>query len=559
MKKIMIKFLFWAMISGTITSTFAQGVQPLRVEIEAKKSSDDYNVVPVGKDGVILFYESYEKEKGDKIWVFTKYNTELKEDWNEEVPVQKSLDFIKYYIDDEKMLYVLLGNMHYVAGQSSELISNNASGTFQIVSIDISNGNSNIINSKFPGSLYIRDFKVINDKASIFCMTSPTKGDACMQMFLTCTCIPAFTGLTVFKFHSLIMNVNLNNGTFTTIPIKYEGNTLLLDSDIMKDTNTFYKVFVKNKPNVKTTSNYLIDYSGNGDLIKTSKIKSGSGKLLRTFKYQNLGSEESVIIGTYDTEKKKGFTFNPANNESMGLNSVSEGIYFTKMKGEEQKFIKFYPFSKMENFFKYLKNKTANKVKEKVKKTEKKGKELNVNYNLLVHKIIEKNGQYILIGEAYYPEYRKDSYKTITRDASGVQTGSTTTYTYVFIGYRFTHAVIAAFDSEGNKLWDNSFAIQDILTFNLKEKVKVMFDGDDIILTYSYGGYIKSQIIQGDKIVQGKEDTKIETSLEGDKVKQNWNSDMDFWYDNYFLSWGYQKIKNKGKRTVFYFNKIGLQ
>ncbi|MFA4851749.1 MAG: hypothetical protein WC599_04445 [Bacteroidales bacterium] len=559
MKKIMIMLLFWAMISGTITSTFAQGVQPLRVEIEAKKGSDDYNVVPVGKDGVILFYESNEKEKGNKIWVFTKYNTGLKEDWNEEVPVQKSLNFIKYYIDDEKkMLYVLLGNMHYVAGQSSELTSNNASGTFQIVSIDISNGNSNIINSKFPGSLYIRDLKVINDKASIFCMTSPTRGDACMQMFLTCTCIPAFTGLTVFKFHSLIMNVNLNDGTFTTIPIKYEGNTLLLNSELVQDKSTYYKVFVKNKPNAKTTSNYLIDYSGNGDLIKKSKIKSGSNKLLRTFKYQNLGSDESIIIGTYDTEKKKGFTFNPANNESMGLNSVSEGIYFTKMKGEDQEFIKFYPFSKMENFFNYLKSKTANKVKEKVKKAEKKGKKLNVNYNLLVHKIIEKNGQYILIGDAYYPEYRREC-TTITTTSSTGAVSTSTSCRDIFIGYRFTHAVVAAFDKEGNKLWDNSFAIQDVLTYNLKEKVKVMFDGDNIVLTYSHDGYLKSQIIKGNEIVQSKEETKIETLNEGDKVKQNWSSDMDFWYDNYFLSWGYQKIKNKGKRTVFYFNKIGLQ
>ena len=172
-----------------------------------------------------------------------------------------------------------------------------------------------------------------------------------------------------------------------------------------------------------------------------------------------------------------------------------------------------------------------------------------------------------MIGEAYYPEYEKIATTTTTTTNMGngmTSTRTHTSYTYHFIGYRYTHAVIAVFDKNGEMLWDNCFEIGDVLTYNLREKVKVMNDGDNIVLAYSEGGYIKYKIIKDNEVVQGKDEVKIETLKEDDNVKRNSNSDLDFWYDNYFLVWGFQKIKNdnkesKGKRTVFYFNKIGLQ
>jgi hypothetical protein len=64
-------------------------------------------------------------------------------------------------------------------------------------------------------------------------------------------------------------------------------------------------------------------------------------------------------------------------------------------------------------------------------------------------------------------------------------------------------------------------------------------------------------------VIEGKQYTPIETNYNNDKLISDYNSDMEYWYGNYFISYGYQKIKNvvqnKGKRTVFYFNKIGFQ
>ena len=280
--------------------------------------------------------------------------------------------------------------------------------------------------------------------------------------------------------------------------------------------------------------------------------------MISSAKYEKISDNEAVMIGTYDNQFISGFLLNPASSDATGMATNSEGIYFSKFNAGKQDTIKFYPFSKFENFLSYMNPGEARQTMRRKKRAEKRGEDLDVNYNILTHDIIKRNNEYLLIGEAYYPEFQTQCYTTYAANGFPIQHCTT-----VFVGYRYTHAIIADFNKDGELLWDNCFPIQDILTLNLKERVKVMAGDNDIVLAYSYGGYIKSQIIEGDKVVQGKEENKIETAYENDQVKEDWSSDMDFWYDNYFLTWGYEKIKNdqanKGKRTVFYFNKIGLE
>jgi hypothetical protein len=193
----------------------------------------------------------------------------------------------------------------------------------------------------------------------------------------------------------------------------------------------------------------------------------------------------------------------------------------------------------------------------KEKKLEAKGKELSFNYQLLVHNIIKKDSTYIMIAEAYYPEYHTVTY---TSWENGIPTTNTVSY---FDGYLYTNALVACFDEQGELLWDNSFEIMNILTYDLHERVKVLLDGDDIILTYSNAGNVASKIIRNNEVIEGKQETKIETYYDNDKVLNDYSSDMEYWYGNYFISYGYEKIKNntqdKSKRTVFYFNKMGFQ
>ena len=260
---------------------------------------------------------------------------------------------------------------------------------------------------------------------------------------------------------------------------------------------------------------YINDYTEDGQLIKTTTLNPTIGKMVSSAKYEKIGNDEAVMIGTYDSQFITGLVLNPASSDATGMTNNSQGIYFSKFHGGQQDTMKFYPFSKFENFLSYMDEGDLKQAMKRKSRADRRGEEMDVNYNILTHDIIKRNDEYILIGEAYYPEFRTQCYTTYT--SSGFPITNCTT---VFIGYRYTHAIIADFDKEGELLWDNCFPIQDILTFNLKERVKVMTSENDIVLAYSYGGYIKSQIIEGDKVVQGKEENKIETAYENDQVKE---------------------------------------
>jgi hypothetical protein len=84
-----------------------------------------------------------------------------------------------------------------------------------------------------------------------------------------------------------------------------------------------------------------------------------------------------------------------------------------------------------------------------------------------------------------------------------------------------------------------------------------------MVLAFNRQGKIGAKIIKGNDVIEGLDYFPIETSYNNDKIMEDTKSNMVHWYGNYFLTYGFQTIRNntfntKNKRTVFYFNKIGF-
>ena len=129
-----------------------------------------------------------------------------------------------------------------------------------------------------------------------------------------------------------------------------------------------------------------------------------------------------------------------------------------------------------------------------------------------------------------------------------------------FDGFKYTHAVVAGFDQKGNMLWDNSFSFENVKSMNLKEKVKINVQNDEITLVYSNKGKLASKIVKGTEVIEGTKTIDIDTQRDGDKVRDTETDDIEYWHQNFYLAWGYQKIANRndGTRRVFYLNKIAF-
>ena len=542
MKRIL---LFIAIIYLPGIVIFGQEVdKPMRREIEVHSEADTYQLLPFGRNGILLFYKSWHQGDAKARWQFSLYDVNFRDCWTSSVEINRYYE-LRLYDKNDHTLWLFL----------QKAVNKRQKDEFIILTVDIAAGTIRTLPGKSPARTDITAFSVMDNQAYCGGVTLPSKGAAAGQVFFTLTLVPLFSGYTLLKYHPSFFRVDLNNGSIICMPEKYNGSAWVDDME----TDTLRKrilLSVKNHIPRKRNYMFLNQYDSEGKLLDSVMLKTESpGRKLNSAKLLRASDSVQVVIGTYNN-KTRGYDANASNN---AFRESSNGFFFARINNGKQDVIRFYNFSGLKSFYQTLSDKNAVRVKKKAIRMNARGREMAFDYQVLLHDIILYNDQLIAIAELYYPEYHNVTYTTY--DAYGRPI--TSTYT-VFDGYRYTNAIITAFDTEGRLLWDNSFEIWNILSYSLSERVNTLFDGEDIVLTYSSDGEIASKIISGGTVTVDKDYTPIRTNYRNDKLVSDYNSDMEYWYDNYFISYGYQKIKNtseggKSRRTVFYFNKIAFR
>ncbi len=497
--------------------TYSQSGKLLRVEINTRLEYEIFKLVPCGESGLLLFYESTEQAYEDsKNWYFTFYNPNLKEKWTKVVPIVNNLKFKKFVIDDN-FVYMYFLNTGKI---KSEMFN------FQIIKLSIDTEKFYAVSGVIPDKSELVDFKVHKQTA--------------------------FIGLNLRKNQVQINAVNTITGKNTLLPIELNGENLLEDIFIDALDNSVLAV-INNYISKRYNSLYIIKYDFNGNKISTVEVKTENKENeLNSAKLLSVNKDEKIIIGTYN--KSTGKTTELKEN----IETVSTGYYFTKIVNEKQKFINYFNFLNFKNFYSALGGREIYKIKKKAEKKKIASKDYSLNYRLLLHDIIQHDGKYILLSEAYYPEYH--TVTNMVYDYYGRPIPQSYT---VFDGYKFFNAIIAGFDEEGKLLWDNGFEIWNILTFYLKKHIIYYFDKNDMILAYNSEGKIASKIFENGEVVGDREYSEIDSMYPKDKIIDDENSNIIHWYNNYFICYGNQEIKNNSlpklnKRTVFYMNKVAF-
>jgi len=91
-------------------------------------------------------------------------------------------------------------------------------------------------------------------------------------------------------------------------------------------------------------------------------------------------------------------------------------------------------------------------------------------------------------------------------------------------------------------------------SINRQEKVRVVKQGDQLAIYNNYKGRIRQTIIRPDGITELKPQLDITPLVADNRIQEALTDDVRFWYDRFFLAWGYQKTE--GRKTVYYLNKI---
>ncbi|MEO9964614.1 MAG: hypothetical protein ABJF11_02425 [Reichenbachiella sp.] len=483
-------------------------VQPKRIEFEVGNRDEDFIIISAKENGLLVVKETRNRTESGFVWELYLVDSLLNVVWEKAISVNYGAIFMGYDYSDEGF-FLLYGKSQY---KLDDMI------VYQM-NLQGDEIYSHAVSLALP--LELSHFEVVSNTL-------------------------IFGGYS--NMRPVISVIDLDDPKPKVMPGIYNNNSSIIDVRTDKRTNNFTVVMSERGQNKQVTVS-LKTFTEKGELVHTEGITTDYEKSLLDGVSTSFDNGTQYIAGTYSKRKSE----------------FSRGLYLAKLNLGKQEFVKFHEYSDLDNFFSYMKAKREERIKEKIERKKVKGQKAKFNYRLLVNDIIESDDEYILIGEAYYPKY--SNYGSSNFYASNSFGGNDGFSNPNFIGYKYTHAVVVGFSKSGELLWDNSFEINDLLSYSLKENVQISVEKDRIVLLYVYENVIRSKIIQNDEIIEGKSFDPIELHFKSDEVRDN-NKEMEGlekWFNGNFYTFGIQNIKNlkdkdvKLNRRVFYINKVQYQ
>lgn len=519
--------------------TFAQVATRLEIPSDNLESF----TIPCGNKGVIVLTQLSKSEFNVR-----SFSTNLEQKWTKNGTVENSLDFVTHSFDGEFV---------------SLLFSRFKSNSYLVFKINVSTGKMDKYQIYSVGRMEISNFKVLNQ--SIF-----------------------IAG--IVDSQPLILFTNLRAKQTKILPSVVKGQAEIQSMDldtVQQQINITYTIGNKAK-------NYQLlikSFDEDGNLIGQIIMNPSDEFAIMNAKVNQINDSLQVVVGTYGHKNTIGSSKGPS----------SQGMYFNSFMDGELINSKFYSFTKFNNFFNFLSQKQKERQEKKIKDKEQKGEDLRLDYRLLMHEIIKNGENYIVVAEAFYPDYKYNSfnpYGGMYGGFSPLNSGFYSPWSSIYNPYRwgygnyglyspfsnyyspwgyrgynyygnqqqfdgwiYTHAIVAEFDHNGNLMWDHCIDLNDIKEGKLTQKIKTSVNNDQIILSYAKNNQIISKTIREKGSVESEQVQDIETENEGDKIRRSAKNDLNFWYDNFFLAHGYQSISNEqeGKRSVYYLNKIQLK
>lgn len=503
-----------------------------RVELPLPGESESYYTVPLGSKGVALISKP-EKKK----YRIEKFNTNLEPEWSTEGDIVSNLDFVASSYDG--MSVYLLFNRY----KSSE---------YQVVKASAGPGFVENFLFRTIDRFQITDFKTLG--------------------------YSAFMAGTI-RDEPVLIQTNLQGGQSKVLPTAIKG-TLSIQS---VEVDTAFQVVnvsmvVKQGRSVRIV---VRTYNEAGQLVSELGPEPKDGLSLLNGRLQILNESEKLLIGTYGHSER----------QNTG-SAASQGLYIAKYVHDEEQFTQYHSFTDFAHFFDYMSERQLEKMERKIQKKKDDGQDLKLNYRLLVHDIIPSENQYLVVAEAFYPEYKYNNNLYGARSywgnpwmfGSGFGYGLYNPYFFnpyygagrlyggnqnqVFDGFVYTHAIVAGIDHSGKLLWDNSVVFDNVKSNELREKVTATpKPNGETQIVYGNKGTVWTKTVKKDKTIVEDTHVALPTELEGDKVRSTTTDEVCHWFGAYYLAWGQQRISNahagdvatRGRRNIFYLNKLSFK
>lgn len=512
---LVISILVLLLFQGTTPDALAQRKNPLRVELNANLDMEDYNLVPCRENGLLVFFESNTRGSGidTKVWHFAFYSKNFQQEWLADTALITGMKF-RSFAHDSKQTFLLFTDADR---QKSEY-------NIQILKVDYSKNIFETIEIRGPEKSEPGHFSIHGEKA--------------------------FVALNNTNYDPSLLIIDLSTGDVKQVKPGLEGLNIIQQLKYDSTSHLSYLV-LDNYLNKKQNEIKILQIDGSGNIRSTFSIKTAiDKKVISEARIADIHADTLIVLGTYSN-----FAIRIGEKEDES-GPETAGYFITRFEGEKEVFINYYNFLEFEEMFRSLSSKTLADLRRKAEKQKSRGEEYSLDYTLLLHDVIAFKGNYILLSEAYYPEYR-----TVTNmyyDYYGRPIPQTYT---VFDGYKYISGIAASFTSGGEMVWSDGIEMRDIITFSLSRYLESYVNRDELALFYTSQNKLYYRIT-GNVTGNPLQNITIENKYKGDKVMEDLGSRIIHWYGNYFICYGYQEIRNNrisgGGRTVYYFNKLAF-
>ncbi|MTI22120.1 hypothetical protein E1176_13905 [Fulvivirga sp. RKSG066] len=500
------RLLVFVFLSLSI-SGFSQILQPDRHEIVLANDEKSYEVIACEKQGVMLWRTlNIPKVTDSLVFEVAVLDTTFSQVWQNRFLFNASLRFMAQKYHDGKA-YLLFRN---ITSKTRNL---------RLIELEVRSGTvrEHIIKNIIPFSYF--DMEVTGESVVI--------GG-------------------YFNYRPLVLLFDFEERVPRILPGLFNDHSELVQMKVSE--NNTIDVIVKGRNAERVNTLYINTFDNNARLIKVIELQATRRRAPLFGRSKALEWPSQIVAGVYGRRNSE----------------YSRGVFVANINDYGEQKIKYYNYAEFENFFKYMRAKREQRVKRRIERKRVKNKKIRFNYRLLVHELISYGDQYILLGEAFYPQYKS------TPGSSGMFGSAWTvnrglySYDRIFVGFQYTHAVVIGLDKNGNILWDNSFEIKDVLSKQLQQFVHVSVGEDNVDLLYVFDDAIRSKVIRGNEVIEGKELVDIKLKYENDETEEKSTTiyGLQKWYDNVFVAFGEQSIKNmqqegiRLKRDVFFLNKL---
>ena len=487
----------WLLASS---AALAQLEQVKRIEFElGPQDNEDYEVLTLNADGVLVTRKRADSYAGMPLqWHFSKYDTDLNVRWETDLKVKSSMRPLLTY-HNAQYLYWLFGEV------DTEKIN--------ILRLHLDTGDQELIEGELLAVSDVSHFKVLGNTAFV-------AGH--------------------YRDRAVVVRFDFFSRQSRVLPGLYVNHLEVSSLEVDETTNEVsVTVTTTRRGRCQLT---LRTFSYEGKLLHENALPGDDGRTLLSGKVVPLGSGESLLVGTY----------------SANCSPDAQGVYVARTGPAQPNeaagpAVRYLEFSQFKNFFNYLKPSRRQRVMERIARKKDEGKEAHFRYLMLVHDLIPTEDGFLLVAEAYFPQYRNASASLTPFGRPGADRS--------LDGFRYTHALVGGFDKTGKLLWDNSFAMPDVLSYELEEQVQVTRQPNDrLVLAYPVDDKINTIVFRGSEVLREKEEHELVPKTGLQRILSTENTSLAAWYSQYFLAWGIQRKaadRSSLPREVFYLDKLG--